>query len=69
MFLYGVDDTVLVMDYINFLCRVYERAISKEEFVSEFNRFAEKFKAYTGTEYSPNGSPSLIFSLWPFVWY
>ena len=23
MFLYGVDDTVLVMDYINFLCRVF----------------------------------------------
>ena len=68
-FLYGVKDTILVMDYINFLCRVYERAISKEEFVSEFNRFAEKFKAYTGTEYSPNGVPSLIFSLWPFVWH
>ena len=69
MFLYGVDDTVLVMDYINFLSRVYERAISKEELVSEVNRFAEKFKAYTGTEYSPNGVPSLIFSLWPFVWH
>ena len=71
-FLQGVnksEDAALVMDYINFLCRVYERAISKEDFISEFNRFAEKFKEYEKAKYSPNGIPSLIFRLWSSVWY
>lgn len=67
-FLYVERGSTLAMDYINYLCRVYERRIGKEEFKSEFNRFAKEFRAYESVKYSSDSTPSLIFNLWSLIW-
>ena len=51
-FLYGVDDTVLVMDYINFYVGSMNGPLVRKSLYQKFNRFAEKFEAYLGAEYS-----------------